>query len=86
MENIAIASELIATIRHTLQDAIRSLNEPGYFDAILSAQYMGISSRAFESVAKEIPCHRMTPGGKRLYSRADLDAFMATRPETAVGQ
>jgi hypothetical protein len=49
----------------------------GYFDASRSAEYIGISARSFESgPAKQIPSHRLTPKGKRLYRKEDLDAYM----------
>jgi hypothetical protein len=82
MLNVAIdQNELITTIADTVRDAARCILEPGYMDAVASAHYIGLKLRRFESVAKEIPCHRITPGGKRLYRRSDLDEFMARHRE-----
>src|SRR5262245_40262796 len=82
MRNAAITTnDLITTIADTVCNAVRSIHEPGYLDVIGSAHYLGIRLRTFESIAKNIPCHRLNAGGKRLYSRADLDAFMRTRRE-----
>jgi hypothetical protein len=74
--NDAIAPELITAIRQTVVDAVRTAGEPGYFDAAASARYLSVSLRTFDSVSHDIPCHRLSAGGKRLYARTNLDAFM----------
>jgi hypothetical protein len=81
MRNHVIAPDILTSVRETVRDAARSVFEPGYLDAVASAHYLGLKLRRFESFSKEIPCHRVTAGGKRLYSRADLDLFMAARRE-----
>jgi len=63
------------TVREVIAEWLGTRAE--YRDAAGSADYLGISLRTFEGEpAKEIPCHRLTPGGKRLYKRADLEAYM----------
>ena len=72
-------------IRQTVREAIAETlgTRAGYRDPADSADYLGISLRTFEGgPAKEIPCHRLTPGGKRLYKREDLDAYMEQHRQT----
>jgi hypothetical protein len=85
MDTHAIASKVLRTLLDALRDAARPMVEPGYLDAIESAHYIGFEQRRFEDkAAKEIPCHRLSPGGKRLFRKTDLDRFMeAHREEVA---
>jgi hypothetical protein len=71
---------LITTIRREVLQAVAEAIGPraAYFPPVRSADYLGISLRKFDDgPAKEIPCIRLTPRGKRLFKKSDLDAFMA---------
>ena len=67
-------------IRQTIREAVAEVGiDAGYLDPLHAAQYLGISPRTFAEISRQIPHHKLTVRGKRLFRKEDLDAFMAQR-------
>ena len=55
------------------------LQKDCYLDKAESAKYLGVGLRTFEGWMDQIPRYR--PGGKALFKRSELDAFMKRHEE-----
>jgi len=62
-----------------VRDVLQYLETDRYMDKRQSAEYCGVSVRTFESWMYELPKYR--PGGKALFKKSELDAFMKRHEE-----
>jgi len=58
----------------SVRDILIYLREDRYLDKAESAKYLGVGLRTFEGWMDQIPKYR--PGGKALFRKSELDAFM----------
>jgi hypothetical protein len=57
----------------------------GWLDAAGIAEHLGVSektvhNRTGPNVADPIPCHTLTPGGRKMFDRAEVDEWLRRRP------
>lgn len=62
-----------------VDDVLRYLDADRFMDKKKSAEYLGVSVRTFEGWMNQIPKYR--PGGKLLFKKSELDAFMKRHQE-----
>lgn len=55
------------------------LRQDGYLDKVAAAEYLGVSVRTLEGWMDRLPRYR--PGGKSLFRKSELDAFMERHRE-----
>lgn len=58
----------------SVREVLNYLREDHYLDKAASAAYLGVGLRTFESWMDQLPRYR--PGGKPLFKKSELDAFM----------
>ena len=63
-------------------EVLSYLQTDRYLDKAESANYLGVSTRTFESWMSRLPRYR--PGGKPLFKKSELDAFMKQHEELPV--
>jgi excisionase family DNA binding protein len=63
----------------SVRDVLAYLREDCYLDKAESARYLGVGVRTFESWMDQLPKYR--PGGKALFKKSELDAFMKRHEE-----
>ena len=62
-----------------IDEVLRYIASDHYMDKLESAQYLGVGVRTFEGWMDQIPKYR--PGGKLLFKKSELDAFMKRHQE-----
>jgi len=63
----------------SIAEVLDYLQTDSYLDKTHAAAYLGVSVRTFESWMEQIPRYR--PGGKSLFKKSELDAFMKRHQE-----
>ena len=74
----SLGQELLVAIRQTLREVLR--DGRAYLSPGEATTYLGVSLRSFETIARDLPCHRLSPGEKWwLYERPRSDLYEAIR-------
>jgi excisionase family DNA binding protein len=63
----------------SVREILHYLSTDCYLDKTESAKYLGVGLRTFESWMDQLPRYR--PGGKPLFKKSELDAFMKRHQE-----
>jgi len=63
-----------------VDEVLRYLESDRYMDKAGAAEYLGVGIRTLEGWMDQLPKYR--PGGKALFRRSELDAFMKQHRET----
>ena len=79
-EKVSARTLLTDSLVH-VGEILRYLQTDCYLDKAESAKYLGVGLRTFEGWMEQIPRYR--PGGKPLFKKSELDAFMKRHQEIA---